>query len=206
MTENGDSGEDPFKKGAQVEVSLEDEGFRGSWYTATVLRPPPQKNSKKRRLLVQFDTLTTTDGGKRTNHPLRETVDLILVRPIPPRESRRRFLVGEDVDAFHNDGWWEGIVIAVLDGGDRYSIYFRSSREQIDFPERQVRLHREWVYGNWEPPLDEDAKDDDGPPQLQPTKEDPVPERTWVRFLYSCLLRIGVFILQVIFLVGCMHS
>ncbi|KAL2486638.1 Agenet domain-containing protein [Abeliophyllum distichum] len=123
---------DPFKKGAQVEVSLEDDGFRG------VL-------------------------------PLREAVDPILVRPIPPREARRRFHVSEDVDAFHNDGWWEGIVITALDGG-RYSVFFRSSREQIEFDESQLRLHREWVYGKWVPPL-EAVNDDSQEVQKQPEQK-----------------------------------
>ncbi|KAI3449369.1 hypothetical protein Pfo_006034 [Paulownia fortunei] len=178
MPKNGDSSQDPFKKGAQVEVSFEEEGFRGSWYTATVLRPPSKKTSKIPRLFLQFDTLSATDDHKHTTEPLREAVDLILVRPIPPRESRRGFRVSEDVDAFHNDGWWEGIVIAVLDGGNRYSVFFRSSREQIDFSEFQLRLHREWVYGKWVPPLEDDVKDDDGLLQLSPAKEGRVSERT----------------------------
>ncbi|PIN15558.1 hypothetical protein CDL12_11801 [Handroanthus impetiginosus] len=160
MAMNGDSSEDPFRKGAQVEVCLEEEGFRGSWYTATVLRPVSKKSSKKPRLFLEFHTLVTTDDDKNTTQPLREAVDHILVRPIPPRESRRSFRVGEDVDAFHNDGWWEGIVIAVLDGGDRYSVFFRSSREQIEFSGYQLRLHREWVYGKWVPPLEDGVKDD----------------------------------------------
>ncbi|KAG8389590.1 hypothetical protein BUALT_Bualt02G0244900 [Buddleja alternifolia] len=166
------SSENPFKRGAQVEVSLEDEGFRGSWYTATVVRSlSNNKTSKKppRRLFLQFHTLTALD------QPLREAVDLILVRPIPPRESRRRFHVSEDVDAFHNDGWWEGIVTAVLDGGNRYSVFFRSSREQIDFAESQLRVHREWVYGKWVPPLEDDPKDDDL--ALQPSQESRVSGR-----------------------------
>ncbi|EYU46836.1 hypothetical protein MIMGU_mgv1a022506mg, partial [Erythranthe guttata] len=153
--------EEPFEKDAQVEVSFEEEGFRGSWYTATVLRPP---SSRKPRISVQFHTLTVKDPLNDTTHPLRESVDLILVRPIPPRESRRSFRVDDDVDAFHNDGWWEGIVIAVIDGGTRYSVYFRSSREQIDFPESLIRLHREWVHGKWDPPLDQNAKVDDQSP------------------------------------------
>ncbi|KAL2508563.1 agenet domain-containing protein [Forsythia ovata] len=150
---------DPFKKGAQVEVSLEDDGFRGSWYTATVIRPISKKTHK---IHLEFHTLTSGDNSAKQ---LREAVDPILVRPIPPREARRRFHVSEDVDAFHNDGWWEGIVIAALDGG-RYSVFFRSSREQIEFDESQLRLHREWVYGKWVPPL-EDVNDDSQEVQKQ---------------------------------------
>lgn len=150
MAGNGE--DDPFKKGGQVEVSLEDDGFRGSWYTATIIRSISKKTQK---IYLEFHTLTSGDSSTK---PLREAVNPILVRPIPPREARRRFDVSEDVDAFHNDGWWEGIVIAVLEGG-RYSVFFRSSREQIEFEESQLRLHREWVYGKWVPPL-EDVNDD----------------------------------------------
>ncbi|THG08764.1 hypothetical protein TEA_020771 [Camellia sinensis var. sinensis] len=68
----------------------------------------------------------------------------------------------EEVDAFHNDGWWEGIVTAILQDS-RYSVFFRSSREQIDFPDSDLRLHREWVHGIWVPPLEQQPP----PPQEQ---------------------------------------
>ncbi|KAL6968669.1 E2 ubiquitin-conjugating enzyme [Sarracenia purpurea var. burkii] len=140
--------DDCFKKGAEVEVSFEDEGFRGSWYTATVIRTVSKKNNK---IFVEFHNLKADDRGRK---PLREFVNIILVRPVPPREPRRSFKLSEEVDAFHNDGWWEGIVTAVLDDS-RFSVFFRSSREQIDFRDSDLRLHREWVYGNWVPPLEE---------------------------------------------------
>ncbi|KAL2508757.1 agenet domain-containing protein [Forsythia ovata] len=133
---------DPFEKGTQVAVSFEDDGLRGSWYTATVVRPISKKTNK---IHLEFYTLTSGDNSAKL---LREAVDPILVRPIPPRKARRQFNVSENVDAFHNDGWWEGIVITALDGG-RYSVFFRSSREHIEFDESQLHLHREWVYGKW---------------------------------------------------------
>ncbi|CDP17049.1 unnamed protein product [Coffea canephora] len=151
-----------FKKGAQVEVSFEEEGFRGSWYTATVLRPVSKKTNK---IYLQFHTLVAND--EPGSSPLQEHVDLILVRPVPPREPRRSFQVSDEVDAFHNDGWWEGIVIHVFPPPTispttptapppitRYSVFFRSSREQLDFPETDLRLHREWVHGKWVPALE----------------------------------------------------
>lgn len=68
----------------------------------------------------------------------------------------------DDVDAFHNDGWWEGVVTKVVrvEDGEKnnngvYSVFFRCSREQIDFGSSDLRLHREWVRGNlWVPPLE----------------------------------------------------
>ncbi|KAL8527171.1 hypothetical protein ACS0TY_005157 [Phlomoides rotata] len=166
MPKTGDFSEDPFKSGAEIEVSFEEEGFRGSWFSATVLRHVSKRTNKKPRLLVQFHTLTAGDDNCKGNaQPLRETVDLVLVRPIPPRESQRRFNVGEDVDAFHSDGWWEGVVMSVNDdGGTTYAVFFRSSREQLLFQESQLRLHREWVNGKWVPPLEDETIANEGSP------------------------------------------
>lgn len=143
-----------FKEGATVEVSLEDEGFRGSWYTATVLRPHTKKNNNN-HLYLEFHTLTSDDKATKR---LREFVDVVLVRPVPPRESYRTFRFDEEVDAFHNDGWWEGIITSVVVLGDdstTYSVFFRSSREQLEFRGSELRLHREWIYGEWCPPLEQ---------------------------------------------------
>lgn len=150
-------GEEWFKKGSMVEVSSDDQGLRGSWFTATVLRSVARRSHK---IFVEYASLVTV---KDPTKPLREFVDVILVRPLPPREPHRSFFLGDEVDAFHLDGWWEGIVTAVLDhphnspsslDSARYSVFFRHSREQIDFSGRDLRLHREWVYEKWVPPLE----------------------------------------------------
>lgn len=153
-----------FKKGARVEVNLEDPGFRGSWFTGTVIRTVTPKT---RKLFIEFDTLRSDDGST----PLCESVNVILARPIPPRERVRTFKY-EEVDAYYNDGWWEGVITRIHQG-DMYTVYFRPSREEILFSGSDLRLHREWVKGNWVPPLqeeevlegdqdeDEDEEDDD---------------------------------------------
>ncbi|KAL2501404.1 Uncharacterized protein Fot_35252 [Forsythia ovata] len=87
------------------QVSLEDDGFQGSWYTATVVRPISKKTHK---IHLEFHTLTSGDNSAKL---LREAVDPIMVRSIQPRGARRQFNVSDDVDAFHNEGWWEGILL-----------------------------------------------------------------------------------------------
>lgn len=139
-----------FKKGTIVEVSSEDEGLRGSWYTATVLRSISNKSTDNYKMLVEYHNLMADDNP---NKPLREFVDAILVRPIPPRDPpSRKYRLMEDVDAFHNDGWWEGVVTKVLEssseGSRRYAVFFRCSREQIEFDPSDLRVHREWVLGD----------------------------------------------------------
>ncbi|KAL8130552.1 hypothetical protein V2J09_019707 [Rumex salicifolius] len=139
----------PFKKDDKVEVSLDDEGFRGAWFSGTVVKSPTKRSKK---VVIEYDTLVSE---KDETMPLRDSVDLVKVRPVPPRESVRTFKVSEEVDAYFNDGWWEGIIISVIGQDSRYSVYFRCSGEQIEFPESDLRLHREWVHGDWVPAFPE---------------------------------------------------
>ncbi|KAI3792857.1 hypothetical protein L2E82_06748 [Cichorium intybus] len=140
----------PFKKGAEVEVSSNDNGFRGAWYSGTVIKSKYSNNNHS--ILVEYKTLMADESGTK---PLRETLDVVQLRPLPPREKRdRNFKFSEEVDAYYNDGWWEGVITAVLPG-NRYSVFFRATREQLEFSRSELRLHREWVDGKWVPPLEE---------------------------------------------------
>ncbi|KAE8720929.1 Peroxidase 31, putative isoform 1 [Hibiscus syriacus] len=67
--------------------------------------------------------------------PLRETIDAVDIRPAP-REKARKFKFSEEVDAFHNDGWWEGVITKEL-GNGRFHVYFKRSKEQLEFGEDQ---------------------------------------------------------------------
>lgn len=146
-----------FKKGAEVEISSNDDGFRGSWYDGTVLEPPTKK---RKSAVVQYKFLTADEKGTK---PLTESVDVVLLRPPVPREpcsgpegsGGGGFALNDEVDAFHSDGWWEGVITKVL-GKGKYSVFFRYTREQIDFKRSELRRHREWVNGKWEPPIEEE--------------------------------------------------
>ncbi|KAI3448466.1 hypothetical protein Pfo_005131 [Paulownia fortunei] len=147
---SGDSISQYFKKGADVEISSDEEGFRGSWYAGTVIRAPGNVKKGSAKVLVEYKTLMEDEAGMR---PLREELELVQLRPLPPRENRRSFKFSEEVDAYYNDGWWEGIITEVV-GEDKYLVFFRGSREQIPFKASELRLHREWAYGKWVPPLE----------------------------------------------------
>lgn len=137
----------PFKPGAAVEISSDDDGFRGAWYAGTVIRPAKPKN----KFLIQYKTLTTDDDDEK---PLQETLDLVQLRPQPPRDRPRSFEFSQEVDAYHNEGWWEGVITKVMKN-ERYSVFFRATREQIDFEGKDLRVHREWVNGDWVPPFED---------------------------------------------------
>lgn len=150
----------PFlKPGAAVEISSDEAGFRGSWYVGEVVAVPSSDSTTKCE--VEYTTLFFDKEGRKR---LKEVVDAAQLRPAVPamseREKERDVAVGEDVDAFYSDGWWEGTVTEVL-GDGRFSVYFRASKEQIRFRRDELRFHREWVNGAWKPPIEEREEEEE---------------------------------------------
>ena len=134
-----------FKPGSKVEIMSDEAGFRGSFYIGTVV-----KATRTPEFTVRYEKLFKDEEGTK---PLQETVNEFQIRPIAPREKKREFKFSEEVDAFHNDGWWEGVITEVNENG-KFAVCFRSTKEQIEFVEEDLRLHREWVNGEWKPPLE----------------------------------------------------
>ncbi|KAF5739912.1 hypothetical protein HS088_TW12G01124 [Tripterygium wilfordii] len=139
-----------FKPGSPVEISSNEEGFRGSWFTGTVIGLASPGDPS--RLHVEYTSLFVDEEGTA---PLREIVDTVMLRPVQPPEKEREFKFDEEVDAFHSDGWWEG-VITKEEGEGRFTVYFRRSKEEMEFGKEQLRLHREWANGAWKPPFEEE--------------------------------------------------
>ncbi|KAL5700783.1 hypothetical protein ACHQM5_026191 [Ranunculus cassubicifolius] len=141
-----------FSKGMQVEVCSDEDGLRGAWFEATILRP----STKRHKVYVEYKNLTNVKGSNL----LKEFVNQVNLRPVPPREANRSFNSNDEVDAYYNDGWWEGVVIQVLDKEkdnsskkNRYLVYFRPGKEQLEFGDEDLRIHREWVNAQWVPPM-----------------------------------------------------
>ncbi|KAJ6876594.1 hypothetical protein NC651_029554 [Populus alba x Populus x berolinensis] len=146
MAPKSKSNQDPnFKPGSKVEIMSDEAGFRGSFYIGTVV-----KATRTPEFTVRYEKLFEDEEGTK---PLQETVNEFQIRPIAPREKKREFKFSEEVDAFHNDGWWEGVITEVNENR-KFAVFFRSTKEQIEFVEEDLRLHREWVNGEWKPPLE----------------------------------------------------
>ncbi|XP_021290580.1 DUF724 domain-containing protein 6-like [Herrania umbratica] len=138
-----------FSEGREVEVTSDEEGFEGAWFTATILEPP--KNTTKDKALVQYKNLLDDDDQT----PLTEHIKLSFIRPLPPQPKipdDQCFEVNEVVDAFYLDGWWTGFVSKVFDYPKRYSVSFEHPPEEIEFFSSNLRPHWKWVDGKWVKP------------------------------------------------------
>ncbi|KAJ0986657.1 hypothetical protein J5N97_005013 [Dioscorea zingiberensis] len=133
---------EPFRTGDKVEVSIDEEGFHGSWYEARVARFMP----KLARYTIDYETIVVDTEECR---PLRETVPASNVRPRPPHLGAAWYAIHQLVDAYHNEGWWTGVVSEVRSGEKYVNVFFPSSGETIAFRTSEVRAHLEWINDRW---------------------------------------------------------
>ncbi|XP_012842585.1 PREDICTED: uncharacterized protein LOC105962803 [Erythranthe guttata] len=130
-----------FNEGMLVEVKSDEEGFRGSWFTA-VIGKTLGNNSK---FLVEYRTLKTEDKTEL----LKEEVDVSCIRPCPPViQQVKPYDFLERVDAWYNDGWWEGYIVQVFNAC-KYMVRFTNMEEEMVFEHCKLRLHQDWVDDKW---------------------------------------------------------
>ena len=123
-----------------VEVSSGEEGYQNSWYIAKVI-----DYIGVDKFLVEYRDLVTDDG----NHLFRDKVDARQIRPQPPLVlAASHFKPLQKVDAWYNDGWWEGEISKVLDAL-QYIVYIRSTNEELLFKHSNLRPHQDWINGEW---------------------------------------------------------
>lgn len=115
-----------------------EEGFEGSYYHAIVVT-----GLDKDDYIVQFTSLLRDDGSG----PLRQVHNLAEIRPIPPEIPVSKLDLSARVDAYHAEGWWAGTVVGVR--GLKYTVYFDESGEELSFALRSLRVHQDWVNGEW---------------------------------------------------------
>lgn len=140
--------------GDTVETRSEEDGFSGAYYLAKIIA-----KKGREKLLIEYETLVTE--GDQTQF-LREVIEARMVRPLPPSpesESEPEFKILEKVDAYDNDGWWEGRIVGKkLLGGvgnnnnnsdSLYSVYFDTTGDLCDYPNNLLRAHQDYVNGEW---------------------------------------------------------
>ncbi|CAM6095076.1 unnamed protein product [Calypogeia fissa] len=144
-----------YDVGDHVEVLSEDSGLRGCWFKATVLR------RSFRRLKVRYDDVICEDGNGnleewvsscKISGPCKLGVRISgrpCIRPCPAEPtSLVRLNEGEVVDAWWNDGWWEGILCGKGPSG-LIHVFIPGELETAILKASEVRASKEWLNGTW---------------------------------------------------------
>ncbi|XP_072146395.1 DUF724 domain-containing protein 3 [Setaria viridis] len=137
--------------GTDVEVRLDGDGYYGTWYAATVVSfASARGDGLPAEYTVSYADLQDDNGGGA----LEESFAPTHVRPRPPPPDPEspppRFLPHDAVEAFHNCGWWSGIVLSASPAA--VAVAFPISREVIQFSPSLVRPRRDYVGGGeWVP-------------------------------------------------------
>ncbi|XP_073297218.1 uncharacterized protein [Primulina huaijiensis] len=146
-----------FTLNEKVEFLCQDSGIRGCWFRCSVLEV------YKRRMKILYENVKDEDGdinleewiptyrvaqadklGMR--HPGRPTV-----RPVYHCNQRSlTFKVGDPVDAWWSDGWWEGVISNSYDSKNGcYQMYIPGERLYLNVELKNLRVSRDWVGGQW---------------------------------------------------------
>ncbi|KAK9106895.1 hypothetical protein Syun_022906 [Stephania yunnanensis] len=142
-----------------VEVLSQDSGIRGCWFRALVLKRHKDKMKVRYQDIKDVEDeancleewilsskITVPDELGIWNH-CRATV-----RPEPSccKGSVSLDLVdsGSIVDAWWNDGWWEGIVVR-KESKDNIHVYFPGEKKFSIFGCGDLRLSQDWVLNRW---------------------------------------------------------
>lgn len=149
-------------KDSIVEVLSDEEGLRGVWFSARVL------NVEHGKALVVYDELLSDDGPNQ----LEEWFDLEgapgeapRVRLAHPNTSisfegtrkRRReamgsheWAIGDRVDAWIRDGWWEGEIVDILEEGEnKVKVFFPGEGDTALIKTPKLRPSLVWRNGEW---------------------------------------------------------
>ncbi|KAK9091879.1 hypothetical protein Syun_026790 [Stephania yunnanensis] len=147
-----------FKINDKIELLCQDSGIRGCWFRCTILE------ISRKRLKVQYDDVQSEDdcGNLEEWVPSYRLVPSdklgmrysgrLTIRPCRPAEDLRDgvFEVGAPVDAWWNDGWWEGVVTEIDNSGnDSVQVYFPGEDTFLTSNRRNLRVSRDWVGDRW---------------------------------------------------------
>ncbi|XP_008802799.2 uncharacterized protein LOC103716542 isoform X2 [Phoenix dactylifera] len=151
-----------IQKGSLVEVVADEDGLRGVWFSAQVL------DVKDGKAFVCYNNLLPDEGSGQleewiplesanNNAPrIRVTHPMAAAKSGGTRKRRREavgnyaWAVGDRVDAWIRDGWWEGIVTEKSPGDEtKLTVHFPAGGDSSVVRAWNLRPSLTWKDGQW---------------------------------------------------------
>ncbi|CAG7884557.1 unnamed protein product, partial [Brassica rapa] len=140
--------QNPFKIGANVEISSQDDNTCHKWYPGNVLATYLVDGVE----MVKVEYFVPVSDEKKRKRSVETRVSIDRIRPQPPPErsgAKKSYELMQDVEAFDNGAWCAGKVKVILFDGSCF-VSLNNSKEQIYFHHSEMRKPRKWVDGVWE--------------------------------------------------------
>ncbi|GAB2263214.1 hypothetical protein Droror1_Dr00004211 [Drosera rotundifolia] len=148
--------------GDKVEIRNLEDGFLGSWNAGTVTAC----ESGVRQ--IRYDHLLANNGSEPLTDYIRvyshidgndaneESMGYFRgrIRPVPPLiESEMIIQYGMCVDVYHNDAWWEGVVLDQNDNSEDKTIFFPDQGDEMIVNVKNLRISIDWneITDEWAP-------------------------------------------------------
>ncbi|KAL3820830.1 hypothetical protein ACJIZ3_006735 [Penstemon smallii] len=146
--------------GENVEVLNQHSGLRGCWYRCKIL----DSSKEKKMLTVQFYDFMNFEGTKKLEEEIPSNrvanpdklgarfTGRLMVRPWPCQEfPDLKLKVGDAVDAWRCDGWWEGIVLGYSspDESSNLQVCLPGEGLFLTFERKDLRVSRDWIENKW---------------------------------------------------------
>eukprot|EP00257_Ricinus_communis_P022125 XP_015581773.1 uncharacterized protein LOC8267715 isoform X3 [Ricinus communis] len=157
----GASKESSIKEDSNVEVFKDGNGFKAAWFSAKVL------SLKDGKAYVNYTELTSGQGleklkewvpleGEGDEAPKIRIARPITIMPFEGTRKRRRaamgehtWSVGDRVDAWIQDSWWEGVVTEKSKKDESVSVSFPGQGEVVAVSKWNIRPSLIWKDGEW---------------------------------------------------------
>ncbi|KAJ7565664.1 hypothetical protein O6H91_02G069900 [Diphasiastrum complanatum] len=156
---------DKIVEGSAVEVVPDEEGLHGVWFSAKAL------TVKDNQVLVLYDELLADDGKshlqewipfKATDAANQDAPRVRMAHPILKDEASRKrrrsalgnqlWMVGDHVDAWMRDGWWEGVVTSISEEDEnKVTVYFPGDGDRQVIKSWNLRPSLVWKDEIWVP-------------------------------------------------------
>ncbi|KAH9315926.1 hypothetical protein KI387_024553, partial [Taxus chinensis] len=145
-----------FDIGDRVELLSQDSGIRGCWFRCKVV------SKQLHHLKVCYEDVQNEDESdnlkewvlaSRVAVPDKLEIRIpgrLAIRPCPSEnEISSNIVIGTAVDAWWNDGWWEGVVVMIKEPLAGVHVYFPGENETSIFKIKDLRISRDWVNNKW---------------------------------------------------------
>ncbi|KAG2252651.1 hypothetical protein Bca52824_082787 [Brassica carinata] len=121
----------------EVEVSLQEDGFKGSWFRAILEQNPARVKGKKLRVLSQhmFRTWKLVEMTREISESEKEKIWV-----------RALYSLNDYVEVVVTHGWRKGRVTEIL-LENNYKVYFAATKEDAIFNYTEITLSIEWLGG-----------------------------------------------------------